>query len=76
MVRDDRAGFITRLGSVPVLDFSVKARLYSCIKFKALRGFFKVVGPVRITKPNQPFPILWNASYFFGNTRARACTTI
>ena len=36
------------------------------MELKVLRGFFQVVGPVFITKPNQPFPVFWDAAYFFG----------
>ena len=45
------------------------------MKLKVLRGFFDVIGPVLITKPNQPFPVLGDADYFFGKTFSKISST-
>ena len=46
------------------------------MKLEILGGFFEVVGPVLITKPNQPFRLFRDAAYFFGKTRLSTSITI
>ena len=41
------------------------------MELKILRGFFDVVGPVLVTKPNQPFPVFRDAAYLFGKKLRR-----
>jgi len=45
------------------------------VELEALRGFFEVVGPVRVTETNQPFSVYRNAAYRFGKTRVRISST-
>jgi hypothetical protein len=47
----------------------------ACVELKILRGFFDVVGPVLVTKTNQPFPVFRDAAYLFGKTRVRISST-
>lgn len=75
MVRDDRAGFIARLRCVPILDLVVEAVFQRCVELEILGGLFDVFGPVLITKTNQPFPVFWDAAYFFGKTRVKISST-
>lgn len=44
------------------------------MEFEVLCGLFDVVGPVLITKPNQPFAVFRNAAYFFGKIRDSTST--
>ena len=44
------------------------------MKLEVLRGFFEVVGPVLVTKTNQPFAVFRNAAYFFGKIRDSTST--
>ena len=45
------------------------------MEFVILRGFFDVIGPVLIAKPKKPFPIFWDAAYFFGKRRVSTSST-
>ena len=74
-MRDDRAGFIARLCCVPIRDLVVETGFQRCMELEILGGLFDVVGPGLITKTNQPFPVFWDAAYFFGKTRVKISST-
>ena len=46
------------------------------MELEVLRGFCDVIGPVLITKTNQPFAVFRNVAYFFGKIRESTSTTI
>ena len=44
------------------------------MELEILRGFFEVVGPVFVAKPDYPLRVFRNAAYFFGKIRDSTST--
>ena len=59
---------------MPILDLNIQAWFEIRIEFEVLSGFFEVVSPVLVAKPDYPLRVLRNAAYFFGKTRISTST--
>ena len=59
---------------MPILDLNIQAWFEIRIEFEVLSGFFKVVSPVFVAKPDYPLRIFRDAAYFFGKIRDSTST--
>ena len=59
---------------MPILDLNIQAWFEIRIEFEVLSGFFEVVSPMLVAKPDYPLRVFRDAPYFFGKIRDSTST--